>query len=160
MTSEQPQPTLGWIGVGRMGVEMARRLLDAGQPLRVYNRTRSKAAPLVALGAEQVDAPSDLADCDLVFTMVAASQDLLDVVLGERGLLGAEVAPTVIVDSSTVSVEASAEVRARAAERGTSLLAAPVSGNPRVVAAGQLGMVVSGPGDAFAQARPYLERCR
>jgi 3-hydroxyisobutyrate dehydrogenase len=150
--------TLGWVGTGRMGYAIATRLLGAGCDLAVYNRTRAKAEPLADLGAKVVDTPEELADRDIVFTMVAGSDDFKAVVIGENGLLSKpDVAPSVIVDSSTVSPEASAEVRSRTDARGVALLAAPVSGNPSVVDAGKLTLVVSGPADAWEAARPYLE---
>jgi 3-hydroxyisobutyrate dehydrogenase-like beta-hydroxyacid dehydrogenase len=150
--------TLGWLGTGRMGYALVTRLLDAGCDVAVYNRTRAKAEPLAELGATVVDAPSDLADRDIVFTMVAGSEDFKAVVLGESGLLSRpDLAPSVIVDSSTVSRDASAEVRAQTERRDVALLAAPVSGNPSVVDAGKLTVVVSGPKDAWEAARPYLE---
>jgi 3-hydroxyisobutyrate dehydrogenase len=150
--------TLGWVGTGRMGYALASRLLDAGCDLAVYNRTRAKAEPLGDMGAAIVDSPAELADRDIVFTMVAGSEDLKAVVLGERGLLASsDAAPAVIVDSSTVSPEASAEVRTATDARDVALLAAPVSGNPSVVDAGRLTVVVSGPNDAWEAARPYLE---
>ena len=74
-------PTLGWIGVGRMGHALVTRLLEAGNEVGVYNRTREKARDLVDLGATLVDAPVDLADRDIVFTMVAGSADV-EAVLG------------------------------------------------------------------------------
>lgn len=141
---------IGWIGVGRMGFALATRLLEAGHDVSVYNRTRSKAEPLVALGATLVDRPVDLADRDVVFSMVSAPKDLEEVTVGENGVLTADgVAPRVLVDSSTVSQEASASLRAAAAERGTKLLAAPVSGNPAVISAGLLTVAVSGPRETF-----------
>jgi 3-hydroxyisobutyrate dehydrogenase len=149
---------LGWVGTGRMGYALATRLLEAGCDLAVYNRTRAKAEPLAELGATIVDTPVDLADRDIVFTMVAGSADFEEVVTGERGLLASpDVTPGVIVDSSTVSPDASAAVRAETDARGVPLLAAPVSGNPSVVDAGKLTVVVSGPNDAWEAARPYLE---
>jgi 3-hydroxyisobutyrate dehydrogenase len=150
--------TLGWVGTGRMGYALATRLLDAGCDVAVYNRTRAKAEPLAELGAAVVDSPAELAGRDIVFTMVAGPADFKNVVLGENGLLSrVDVAPRMIVDSSTVSPAASAEVRAATDERGVGLLAAPVSGNPSVVDAGKLTVVVSGPSDAWEAARPYLE---
>jgi 3-hydroxyisobutyrate dehydrogenase len=150
--------TLGWVGTGRMGYAIATRLLEAGCDVAVYNRTRSKAEPLAELGAKVVDTPAELADRDLVFTMVAGSDDFKDVVIGENGLLSrSDVAPSVIVDSSTVSPDASAEVRAQTDARGVAFLAAPVSGNPSVVDAGKLTLVVSGPAEAWEASRPYLE---
>jgi 3-hydroxyisobutyrate dehydrogenase len=149
---------LGWVGTGRMGYALATRLLDAGCDLAVYNRTRAKADPLAELGATVVDTPAELADREIVFTMVAGPEDFKAVVLGENGLLSSsDAAPSVIVDSSTVSPDASAEVRAHTEERGVALLAAPVSGNPSVVDAGKLTVVASGPNDAWEAARPYLE---
>ena len=150
--------TLGWVGTGRMGYALATRLLEAGCDLAVYNRTREKAEPLAELGATIVDSPADLAGRDIVFTMVAGPADFKEVVLGEHGLLSrSDAAPPVIVDSSTVSPDASAEVRAETERRDAALLAAPVSGNPSVVDAGKLTVVVSGPADAWDAARPYLE---
>jgi 3-hydroxyisobutyrate dehydrogenase len=151
--------TLGWVGTGRMGYALATRLLEAGCDLAVYNRTRAKAEPLAELGAMVVDVPAELAGRDIVFTMVAGPEDFKAVVLGEDGLLSKpDTAPSVIVDSSTVSPDASAEVRAHTDARGVALLAAPVSGNPSVVDAGKLTVVVSGPKEAWETARPYLER--
>jgi 3-hydroxyisobutyrate dehydrogenase len=149
---------LGWVGTGRMGFALATRLLGAGCDVAVYNRTRSKAEPLAELGAEVVDAPADLADRDVVFTMVGGPDDFKAVILGEHGLLSSpDAAPSVIVDSSTISPDASAEVRSETEARGVALLAAPVSGNPSVVDAGKLTVVVSGPDEAWQAARPYLE---
>lgn len=149
---------LGWIGTGRMGYALATRLLEGGFELAVYNRTRAKAEPLSKLGAQIVDRPADLADRDIVFTSVAGSQDFVDVTTGPDGLLSnGGAVPTVVVDSSTVSMDVSQKVRAKAADLGTALLAAPVSGNPKVVRAGRLSMAVSGPRKAFEMSLPYLE---
>lgn len=149
--------TIGWIGVGRMGYQLAARLLKAGYDVAVYNRTKSKAEPLAELGATIVDAPVDLADRDLVFSMVAASKDLREVMLGESGLLTGSSVPSVIADSSTVSMEASAEIRAAAQAKGAGFLAAPVSGNPAVIAAGKLTVAVSGPRETYAAVEPVLQ---
>jgi len=147
---------LGWVGAGRMGVALATRLLDAGCDVAVYNRTRSKAEPLAERGATIVERPADLGDRDIVFTTRAGSSDFQHVLAGPEGLLSGS-APAVIADSTTISAEASAAVRAEAQQRGTALLAAPVSGNPNVVKAGRLTMVVSGPEEAYRATLPYLE---
>ena len=150
--------TLGWIGTGRMGFPMAARLAKAGARVTAWNRTRGKAEPLAEYGVALAASPAELADRDIVFTMVAASRDLLAVTLGPDGLLSrGGRAPRIIVDCSTVSQEASAELREAATARGVQLLAAPVSGNGKVVKAGKLSLVVSGPEPAFVAARPYLE---
>jgi 3-hydroxyisobutyrate dehydrogenase-like beta-hydroxyacid dehydrogenase len=157
-SSNQQELQIGWIGAGRMGFELAARLLRAGCAVRVWNRTRAKAEPLGALGAALADSPAELAGCDIVFTMVAGPDDYKAVTIGDGGVLSANgSAPRVLVDSSTVSAAASEEVRTRAAERGTAVVAAPVSGNPKVVKAGRLTVMASGPEDAFETARPYLE---
>jgi 3-hydroxyisobutyrate dehydrogenase len=148
---------LGWIGTGRMGFPMAARLLKKGCGLAVYNRTRAKAEGLAALGAHIADSPAGLADRDIVFTMVSGPDDLLEVISGPRGLLSQKGrAPRILVDCSTVSQEASAKARAAAAAAGASFLAAPVSGNGKVVKVGRLSLVVSGPRAAYQEALPYL----
>jgi 3-hydroxyisobutyrate dehydrogenase len=154
----QQQMRLGWVGLGRMGQALASRLLEAGHDVTVYNRTRSKAEPLVALGAAIADTPADLADCDIVFTMVAGSADVAEVVTGQQGLLSrSDVAPRLIIDSTTIAPGPAAEVRAAVEARGTAMLAAPVSGNPKVVESGRLTIVASGPEEAWERAKPYLE---
>src|SRR3954454_18155613 len=150
---------LGWIGAGRMGFALASRLLAAGHDVAVWNRTRAKAAPLAELGATVVDSPAELADRDIVFTMVGGDRDFQQVVIGEGGLLSREgVAPRVLVDSTTISSAASQVVRDAAEGHGTAVLAAPVSGNPKVVAAGRLTIVASGPREVFVLAEPHLQR--
>jgi 3-hydroxyisobutyrate dehydrogenase len=149
---------LGWIGTGRMGYALVTRLLQQGGEVSVFNRTRAKAEPLVRLGARLVDSPADLADHDMVFTSVAGSQDFADVMTGPDGVLSSEGrVPSVVIDTSTVSMAASDAVRTRATQLGCALLAAPVSGNPKVARAGRLSMAVSGPREAFELALPYLK---
>jgi len=168
--TEHPQSQVGWLGTGRMGSMLVRRLLAAGLDVSVYNRTKAKAEPLAADGAKVVDRAADLARARVVFVMVGTSQNLIDALLGPDGLLagghdaGSDVAgsdvdsaPAIVIDLSTVSVEASAEVRAGLARRGTQFLAAPVMGNPRVAAKGKLTFAVSGEPEAAAEARPYLD---
>jgi len=158
MVGHEDAHRLGWLGTGRMGVEMARRLLAAGCDLAVYNRSSAKAEPLVRLGAKPASAASELATRDIVFMTVGSSDDLISAVLGRDGLMSGTngAAPRVLVDCSTVSAEASARVRAEIADRGTALLAAPVMGNPKVVRAGKMTAAVSGPRDAFVMTEPYL----
>ena len=148
---------IGWIGTGRMGYAMATRLLKAGYPLRVWNRTRAKCEPLAELGAQIVDSPAELAGCPIVFTMVAASADFAQVTTGEGGVLAGAAVPRVLVDCSTVSAQVSSEVREEAAKRGTALLVAPVSGNGKVVKAGKLSFIASGPRETFDEVRPLLD---
>ena len=148
---------LGWAGTGRMGYELVSRLLEAGHDVAVFNRTRAKAEPLAELGATIVDTPAELAERDIVFTMVAGPKDVEEVLLGPQGILSGERRPGLVIDSTTVSPATGDAVRAAATGLGVALLAAPVSGNPKVVKAGRLTMCVSGPHDAWERARPYLE---
>ncbi len=149
--------TIGWIGAGRMGYAMAKNLLDAGCDVSIYNRTRSKAEPLAEFGAKIVDTPKDLSDRDIVFTMVSGPDDLLNVTFGENGVLTADTKkPKLLVDCSSVSEEASAATRKKANKIDVAVLAAPVSGNAKVVKAGKLTIVASGPRQSFEMAEPYL----
>jgi 3-hydroxyisobutyrate dehydrogenase len=155
--SETAHSQIGWMGAGRMGSVLIRRLLAAGVDVAVYNRTKARAEPLAADGAKLVDSAPDLAGCDVVFVMVGTSEDLLDALLGPAGLLAGDRAPGVVVDLSTVSVEASGQAREGLAARGTEFLAAPVMGNPGVAAAGRLTFALSGSPAAAEKVRPYLE---
>lgn len=148
---------LGWIGTGRMGLALVERLLRSGYDVAVYNRTREKAEPLAALGAELVDAPNALADREVVFTMVASTDALRAVTDGPDGLFAGGHGPGLLIDCSTAAVEGSDEVRRRAEQVGTRMLAAPVSGNPKVARSGLLTLVASGSREAFDDARPCLE---
>jgi 3-hydroxyisobutyrate dehydrogenase len=153
-----PDPRLGWIGTGRMGGQMVRRLLGGPSPVLVYNRTRSKAEPLGPLGATITDHLSELGSCEVVMVAVTSSADLHEVLLGPTGLLSGDARPKIVVDFSTVGADASALVRQALTERGVDLLAAPVSGNPKVARAGKLTMAVSGPRGAFDAVAPLLAR--
>jgi 3-hydroxyisobutyrate dehydrogenase-like beta-hydroxyacid dehydrogenase len=99
---------------------------------------------------------AELADRDIVFATVGTPSDLLAAVIGPAGLISGGGAPKIVVDASTISVEASAQVRERLAAHGTDLLAAPVMGNPKVAEVGRLTLAVSGPKPAFDTAQPYL----
>lgn len=149
---------VGWIGAGRMGSGLIKRLLAAGTEVWVFNRTREKAEALTEFGAKVVDKPSDLAGLDVVFTMVGGPSDVLEVTIGEDGVLSRDDArPSVLVDSTTIDTETSRVLREEAERRGVPVLAAPVSGNPKVVKSGDLTVVASGPEPAFTQVRPLLE---
>jgi 3-hydroxyisobutyrate dehydrogenase len=149
-------PTVGWIGTGRMGFQLALRLLNAGYDVSAYNRTRTKCEPLAEHGAKIADRPADVADRDVVFIMVSADNDLEAVISGPDGLLAGDGTPKVVVDSSTVSAESSARVRAIVEQAGAQFIAAPVSGNPKVIATGQLTVAASGPRDAYDAVEPLL----
>lgn len=157
MVKIDSKQSIGWIGAGRMGYAMAKRLLDAGCDVAIYNRTRAKAEPLQEFGATVVDSPAELGSRDIIFTMVSGPADLKQVIAGEDGVLSGAQTPRMLVDCSSVSEEGSNEVRSILAERGATMVSAPVSGNAKVVSAGRLTLVASGPRDAFDLAQPYLD---
>ena len=150
---------IGWIGAGRMGFDMAKKLAKSGCDISVWNRTRSKAEPLAADGARIVSEVSELAGCDLVFSMLSTWDDLKGVILGPKGLLSApkDKRPRILIDCTSISAEGSAELRAALKEHGIQMLAAPVSGNAKVVKAGKLSFVVSGPKPAFEEVAPLMK---
>jgi len=147
------RPSVGWIGTGRMGYEMAARLARGGADVLAWNRTRAKAEPLAQYGATVADRLSELAGCDIVFCMVAAWKDVKQV-MGE--LLAEKSRPRMVIECSSISLEGSAELRAMLAQRGIDYLAAPVSGNAKVIKAGKLSFVCSGPRKSFDEALPLL----
>ena len=152
---------LGWIGTGRMGFEMARRLAKGGCDLTVWNRTRAKAEPLAKDGAKIADSLPQLTGCDIVFCMVSTWDDLKEVLAGPQGLLskakGKGGGPRMVVECSSISLDGSAELRKILAGHAVQLLSAPVSGNAKVIKAGKLTFVVSGPKAAYETAVPYLD---
>jgi len=153
-----PTPiSIGWIGIGRMGYAMAERLAKSGANVTVWNRTREKAQPLAAHGAKVADKLADLAACGIVFVMVSTWKDVKEVIAGPHGLLSAkDVRTKLVIECSSISLEGSAELREVLRARGIELLAAPVSGNAKVIKAGRLSFVCSGPRAAYDQALPYL----
>ena len=140
---------IGWIGMGRMGFPMAERLIKAGHQVAIWNRTRSKAEPLAQKGATIVGKLSDLADVDVLFSIVSTGKDLKEVYFGKEGVLAAGRMPKIVVDCSTIAVEESAEIRRRLRELHADFVACPVSGNAKVIKAGKLSAVASGPEPAF-----------
>lgn len=148
---------IGWIGLGRMGEAMVKRLTKAGYGVDVWNRTRSKAEPLAQYGATVVGNILDLAECETVVTMVSTTKDLKQVLFGEGGLVTTAKKPRVVVDSSSISQEGSAEVRQQLEALGVAYLCAPVSGNAKVAKAGKLLMVSSGPRELYDTVEPYFQ---
>ena len=151
-----PTPTdqkLGWIGAGRMGYAMAERLAKNGCDIAVWNRTKSKADPLAKHGAKVVNQLEELSTKDILFVMVSTYDDVKEVI----GKALAKGKPKMIVECSSISLEGSAELRKILEEKQIQYLAAPVSGNAKVIKAGKLTFVVSGPKAAYEKARPYLD---
>ena len=154
----QNKPRIGWIGMGRMGYPMAERLLKAGYDVSIWNRTRSKAEPLAKIGGKVVDNLFDLKDVDVLFSIVSTGKDLDQVYFGKNSVTGhGGKLPKIFVDCSTISVEESASIRDRLSQLGSEFVAAPVSGNAKVIKAGKLSAVVSGNEAACKTVTPMLE---
>ena len=137
-----------------MGYAMAERLAKAGCDIAVWNRTKVKAAPLSKHGAKVVDQLEELSGKDIVFCMVSTYDDVKEVI---GKLLSGPSKARMVVECSSISLEGSAELRKTLEGKNVQYLAAPVSGNAKVIKAGKLTFVVSGPKEAYERARPYLD---
>ena len=151
------KPTVGFIGLGLLGLPMARALARAGFPLRVYNRSPEKAASVEALGAIRVATPRETAEGGIVITVVADDRALLEVTAGEQGFLGSLGPGGVHVSCSTIAPSTARELARRHAERGEQYLGSPVFGRGDAAEAGALRICISGSAEAKARARPVLE---
>ena len=149
--------TLGWIGTGRMGYAMAERLAKGGCDIAVWNRTKAKAEPLTKHGAKVVNQLEELSTKDILFVMVSTYEDVKEVIGKTLAAGGNAGKPKMVVECSSISLEGSAELRKNLAGKGVEYLAAPVSGNAKVIKAGKLTFVVSGPKAAYEKAKPYLD---
>jgi 3-hydroxyisobutyrate dehydrogenase-like beta-hydroxyacid dehydrogenase len=144
----------GFIGLGRMGQAMARRLIDGGHDLGVYNRTAEKLKPLTELGGKALDSIKAAATYgEAVFTMLADDAAVMDVASQSGGLLDSLPRGGIHICAGTHSVACIAELKERHGEAGQFLLATPMLGRPEVVASGQAGMVLAG-------SKSSLDRCR
>src|SRR6266851_8627682 len=149
---------IGWIGTGRMGYPMVERLLKAGRDVSIWNRTRSKAEPLTKLGGKVMDNLLELKEVDVLFSIVSTGKDLDQIYFGRNSVSGhGGKLPKIFVDCSTIAVEESAAIRDRLTQLGSDLVAAPVSGNAKVIKAGKLSAVISGSEAACKTAAPLME---
>jgi 2-hydroxy-3-oxopropionate reductase len=149
---------IGCIGLGTMGAPMAENLLKAGYELTVYNRTLSKADRLVAQGASLAHSPAELAkQSDVVFVNVSDSADVINVVLGEGGVIEGARPGMIVVDNSTIKPAASRLIYESMREKGVSCLDAPVSGGEIGAINGTLTIMVGGDEEALERVRPMLE---
>ena len=145
--------SLGWIGTGRMGYAMAERLAKGGCDIAVWNRTKQKADPLAKHGAKVVNQLEELSTKDILFVMVSTYEDVKEVI--DKALARGK--PKMVVECSSISLEGSAALRKILESKQIEYLAAPVSGNAKVIKAGKLTFVVSGPKAAYEKAKPYLD---
>lgn len=150
--------TVGFIGLGSMGLPMARRLLDAGYALRVYNRTPGKAVELLERGAREVKTPAETVEPGgIVITMLANDAALETVTLGEHGMAAALGADGIHLSMSTVSPHLARRLAEAHRAYGSHYLAAPVLGRPTAAAAGKLFILLSGLAEAKRRVSPLLE---
>lgn len=150
--------TLGFVGLGVMGGRIAKRLLDSGQSVIGYNRTKAKAQWLLDAGMQWGDTPRAVAEtAEVIFTMVTNTEALWAVVAGAEGLLAGLGRGKVYVDMSTVSPAASRELAAQVAARGAQMLDSPVSGSVITLEEGKLSLMVGGDRHVFDQVRPILQ---
>jgi 3-hydroxyisobutyrate dehydrogenase-like beta-hydroxyacid dehydrogenase len=149
---------LGYVGLGVMGRAIARRLLDAGHGVTVWNRTRAKAAPLLEAGAHWAGSPREVAEeSEIVFTMVTNRDAVKAVADGPDGILAGLGPGKVYVDMSTSSAVATRELAERVAALGAQMLDAPVSGTSITVEEGRATLMVGGEADVLERVRPVLE---
>lgn len=150
---------VGFIGLGLMGAPMARNILKAGHALTVYNRTRSRAEPLVGLGAELADTPRSCAEAsEVTLICVSYPEDVESVVTGPNGALkGAESSGSILVDTSTIGPKMTRRLSERCSSKGVRFLDAPVTGGTVGAEEARLIFMVGGEREAFEQALPVLE---
>ncbi len=147
---------VGFVGLGGMGSAMASRLVGAGHRVRVWNRSPEKVQALVKQGAEAAAAVGDLADAEVIVSMLAEDDVVREVFL-RGGLLAKLRKDTIHVNMATVSVALVRELVALHQERGVVYIAAPVLGRPDAAAAGKLNILVAGPGEAIGVVQPLFD---
>jgi 3-hydroxyisobutyrate dehydrogenase-like beta-hydroxyacid dehydrogenase len=149
---------IGFAGIGLMGQQMTRRLLMAGFPLRIWNRTKDKAKDILSAGATWADSPKTLAQaCDVVITMVTDSAASEEVICGQNGVLEGSHPGMLLIDMGSIAPEMSRSIAARAKVKGVPMLDAPVTGAPKVASEGKLGIMAGGPKETFDACLPIFQ---
>jgi len=154
---EEHMETVGWIGTGVMGSSMCSHLMDAGYPVNVYNRTKSKAGALIDAGAQWYDSPAEVAaNSDYIFTIVGYPQDVEEVMLGEEGVLFHARKGTYITDMTTSTPALAEHIHTTAVQQGIYTLDAPVSGGDVGARKGTLAIMVGGERATFDKVQPFF----
>ena len=149
---------IGFVGIGLMGSQMGRRLMMAGFPLRVWNRSKEKAGTLLEAGAEWGDSPAACARAaDVVITMVTDSAASEEVICGRDGVLAGAHPGLILIDMASIAPEMSRSLAASARAKQVQMLDAPVTGNPKVAADGKLGIMVGGPKETYDACLPVFQ---
>ncbi len=148
---------LGWIGLGDMGQVIVPRLIEAGHEVTGWNRTRAKADPLIEVGMEWADSPRQVAaDSQIVFSMVTDAPAVHTIALGDDGVIAGLAPEAFYLDMSTIDPLVSQEIATEFADRGLTMLDAPLSGSPVTIRQGSASTMVGGPRAAFEQVEPVL----
>ncbi len=149
---------IGFVGIGLMGRQMGRRLMTAGFPLRVWNRSKEKAGELLKAGAQWAESPAACAQAaDVVITMVTDSNASEEVIRGRDGVLAGAHPGLILIDMASIAPEMSRSLATAAAAKGVPMLDAPVTGNPKVAADGKLGIMVGGPKEVYDACLPVFQ---
>lgn len=160
-TSATTKETVGFIGLGIMGLPMAKNLLAAGFPVVAYNRSPAKVDLLVEAGAQRGESPGDVAaHATVIITCVTASADVEAVILGTEdvpGVLGGVRTGSVVVDMSTISPAVTRDLAVRLADRGVAMIDAPISGGEQGAINGTLSIMCGGDAEALDRVQPVLE---
>lgn len=150
--------TIGYVGLGIMGLPMAENLIDAGYELVVYNRTASKAKPLIDKGAMQADSPAQVAgQVDALCINVTDTPDVEQILFGENGVSAGAQAGLIVIDNSTISPQATQDFAAQLGKQEVTFIDAPVSGGDSGAKAGTLSIMVGGDDAAVKKAWPIFE---
>lgn len=154
----EQQLRIGFVGLGIMGRGMARNILKAGFPLRVWNRTASRMDELAADGAGPASSPGDVAfHSDIIITCVSDTPDVEEVILGESGIIHGARPGSLVIDMSTISPQATQRIAVQLAERDIAMLDAPISGGSEGAARGTLSIMVGGEVEQFERALPVFQ---
>jgi 2-hydroxy-3-oxopropionate reductase len=149
---------IGFVGTGLMGRPMVRRLMAAGFPVRIWNRSKAKAQELLDAGAAWGDTPAALArQADVVITMVTDSAASEEVICGKDGILEGAQPGLILIDMGSIAPEKSREIAAKTKAKGVRMLDAPVTGNPKVASDGKLGIMAAGPKTVYDACLPLFE---
>jgi len=157
MDLQKDKTRIGWIGTGVMGFWMCRHIIDAGYSVTVYNRTKSKAEPLIQAGAEWADSPRETAEqSDIVFSIVGYPEDVEQVYFGDDGILKGAASGTVTVDMTTTKPSLALRIHEAARDQSCSAIDAPVSGGDVGAREGRLAVMAGGDEDAFRTVEPLF----
>ncbi len=152
------QESIGFIGLGIMGMPMARNLMKAGFSVSVYNRTRSKAEQLAGEGAALAGTLRELAEASsIIITIVSDTPDVEGLVLGDNGLIDHLKSGSIVIDMSTISPQVTVEIAARLKEKGVWMLDAPVSGGEQGAIDGTLAIMAGGEEETFQRCLPVFQ---